>query len=126
MHGRVLSSTAMRMALLGCIAHTVGCAGSNPGVAEDAGPDGTRIATVGGDAEDSMAATDSGDAEAAQEATDSAHAETGADARADADPGADASIDPDASDPLNSPPRCTSGVTWNGVTEDQNMRPGEA
>jgi hypothetical protein len=40
------------------------------------------------------------------------------------DSGPDASA-ADASDPLSFPAQCTSGVTWNGVTEDQNMRPGE-
>jgi hypothetical protein len=32
----------------------------------------------------------------------------------------------DAADPLSFPARCTSGKTWNGVTGDQNMRPGES
>jgi hypothetical protein len=42
------------------------------------------------------------------------------------DAGQDASEVVDANDPLSFSARCTSGVTWNGVTEDQNMRPGEA
>jgi hypothetical protein len=41
------------------------------------------------------------------------------------DAGRDAGTASDASDPLNAPARCTSGMTWNGRTGD-TMRPGEA
>ena len=52
--------------------------------------------------------------------------ETGGNAEADSSTELDGGDRVDAPDPLSFPARCTSGMTWNGVTGDQNMRPGES
>jgi hypothetical protein len=52
--------------------------------------------------------------------------ETGGSGDADSSTELDGGDGVDAPDPLSFPARCTSGMTWNGVTDDQNMRPGES
>jgi hypothetical protein len=52
--------------------------------------------------------------------------ETGGNGEGDSSTQLDSGESLDAPDPLSFPARCTSGETWNGVTKDQNMRPGES
>jgi hypothetical protein len=105
-----------------------GCASSNPGVLLDGGAEGTietrtSPAMMNGGDEAGRGDEDSGDGTVGMVGVSDAGA--GPDA-ADVGSGQDAGGGTDANDPLNFSARCTSGMTWNGVTKDQNMRPGEA
>ncbi len=93
-----------------------------PNAALDAATsDGADGSSAGVDGGDRAATIDANGVELGMDAGDRAVAiDSGSD-----DSGADASDGGDANDPLNFPPKCSSGVTWNGVTKDQNMRPGE-
>jgi hypothetical protein len=140
---KLVAWTFVATGIIGSLTNEAGCASSNPGVTEDGGPymttgttmsmtvmdggGGTTATRPGGD-DSGQDEPDSGGADSSQDASDGGGADSSEHApdAGGADSQGDAITAVDAGDPLYFSARCTSGVMWNGVTGDQNMRPGEA